>query len=116
MQRLPSSITWLLVMAGKSRESASSLTQVCCVECAGRIQVNHLSAVLLTVLLLPCLLRAASTGTSPNPRIVIVSSAVHHWVRLSKEEVENDKILQKLSDKDYCTFRWAVSLHIQTQG
>jgi len=69
------------------------------------IQVNHLSAMLLTVLLLPCLLRAASSGTSPNPRVVIVSSDVHYWAKLSKEEVESEKILQKLSDKDHCTFR-----------
>jgi len=65
--------------------------------------VNHLSAVFLTVLLLPCLLRVVSSGTSPNPRVVIVSSTVHHWVGFSKEEVESDKVLQKLSDKGHCT-------------
>ncbi|KAF8266228.1 hypothetical protein EI94DRAFT_1586455 [Lactarius quietus] len=67
------------------------------------IQVNHLSAVLLTTLLLPCLLKAASSGSSPNPRIVIVSSDVHYSASLSKEMAETDKALQKLSDKDYCT-------------
>ncbi|KAI0300567.1 hypothetical protein B0F90DRAFT_1629757 [Multifurca ochricompacta] len=67
------------------------------------IQVNHLSATLLTVLLLPCLLKAASSGTSPNPRVVIVSSDVHYWAKLSKEEFESDKVLSKLSDKEYCT-------------
>jgi len=40
------------------------------------IQVNHLSAMLLTILLLPCLFKAVSVGTSPNPRIVIVQLAV----------------------------------------
>ncbi|KAH9965249.1 hypothetical protein BC827DRAFT_1265275 [Russula dissimulans] len=70
-----------------------------------QIQVNHLSAVFLTVLLLPCLLRAASSGTSPNPRVVIVSSDAHHSAGLSKE-VESDKILQKLNDKDH----WVTQL------
>jgi hypothetical protein len=68
--------------------------------------VNHLSAVLLTTLLLPCLLKAASSGSSPNPRLVVVSSDAHYrpGARLSKEMTEGtDKILRKLSDKDYCT-------------
>jgi len=69
------------------------------------IQVNHLSVMLLTVLLLPCLLKAVSSGTSPNPRVVIVSSDVHYWAKLSKEELESNKLLQRLSDKDHCTFR-----------
>jgi hypothetical protein len=64
---------------------------------------------LLTVLLLPCLLKAASSGASPNPRVVIVSSDVHYWAKLSKEEVESDKILQKLSDQNYCTPQWVHS-------
>ncbi|KAI0281756.1 hypothetical protein BGY98DRAFT_1088331 [Russula aff. rugulosa BPL654] len=67
------------------------------------VQVNHLSAVLLTILLLPCLLKAASSGTSSNPRVVIVSSDVHYWTKFSKTEVESEKILRKLSDKDHCT-------------
>jgi len=69
------------------------------------IQVNHLSAVLLTILLFPCLLKAVSSGTSPNPRVVIVSSDVHYWTQFSETEVGSDNILQKLSDKDYCTSR-----------
>jgi len=69
------------------------------------IQVNHLSAVLLTILLLPCLLKAASSGSSPNPRVVIVSSDVHYWVKFSETEVGSDKILEKLSDKTHCTYR-----------
>ena len=73
-----------------------------------RIQVNHLSAMLLTTLLFPCLLKAVSSGTSPNPRVVIVSSEVHYWTQFTKAEVESDKILQKLSDKDYCSSRWGI--------
>ncbi|KAH9965253.1 hypothetical protein BC827DRAFT_1265279 [Russula dissimulans] len=70
-----------------------------------QIQVNHLSAVLLTVLLLPCLLRAASSGISTNPRVVIVSSELHYWANLRKKAVESDNILRKLNDKAHCTFR-----------
>jgi retinol dehydrogenase-12 len=68
-----------------------------------RIQVNHLSAMLLTILLLPCLFKAVSSGTSPNPRVVIVASNVHYWTKFSETEVGSDNILEKLSDKDYCT-------------
>jgi NAD(P)-dependent dehydrogenase (short-subunit alcohol dehydrogenase family) len=67
------------------------------------VQVNHLSAVLLTILLLPCLLKAVSSGTSSNPRVVIVSSDMHYMAKFSETEVESDKILRKLSDKDHCT-------------
>jgi hypothetical protein len=67
---------------------------------------------LSTILLLPCLLKAASSGTSANPRVVIVSSDVHYWTKFSKTEVESDKILQKLSDKDHCTFRLSTLFHV----
>jgi len=70
---------------------------------AGRLHVNHLSAMLLTVLLLPCLLKAASSGSSPNPRVVIVASDAHYSATISKEVAESDKILEKLNNKDYCT-------------
>jgi retinol dehydrogenase 12 len=73
-----------------------------------RIQVNHLSAVLLTILLLPCLLNAVSSGISPNPRVVIVSSEAHYWAKISEAEVESDKILQKLSDRNYCTSQLSI--------
>jgi len=99
-------------MAGKSRESSVPFDRDCGVDRASRIQVNHLSAMLLTVLLLPCLLRAAESGTSPNPRVVIVSSDIHYQAKLSKEEVESEKILQKLSDKDHCTFRWGILIPV----
>ena len=98
----------LLKMVGNSRESLMFFgrVKVAVLKVFVRIQVNHLSAMLLTILLFPCLLKAASSGTSPNPRIVIVNSGVHYWAKFSKAEVESDKILQKISDKDYCTSRW----------
>ena len=70
--------------------------------------MNHLSAMLLTILLLPCLFKAVSSGTSPNPRVVIVASDIHYWAKISKAEVESDKILSKLSDKNYCTSQWGI--------
>ena len=97
-------------MVGKSRESAMFFDQVG-VEVwisFARIQVNHLSAMLLTILLFPCLLKAASSGTSLNPRVVIVASEVHFWAKFTKAEVESDKILQKISDKNYCTSKWGI--------
>jgi len=75
-----------------------------------RVQVNHLSAVLLTILLLPCLFNAVSSGISPNPRVVIVSSEAHYWAKISEAEVESDKILQKLSDRSYCTSQWVTPI------
>ena len=63
---------------------------------------------LLTTLLFPCLLKAIAVGMSPNPRVVIVSSVAHFWTKFSKAEVESDKILHKLSDKNYCTSRWGI--------
>jgi hypothetical protein len=55
--------------------------------------------------LLPCLLKAASSGSSPNPRVVVVSSDAHYSAGLSKEALESNKVLQKLGEKDYCN-RW----------
>jgi hypothetical protein len=107
MPRFYCAIIPLPRMAGKSRESPMFFYQV---EVAVwnafvRIQVNHLSVMLLIILLFPCLLKAVSSGTPPNPRVVIVSSVAHYWTKFTKAEVESDKILQKLSDKNYCTSR-----------
>ncbi len=106
MQRLHSIIIPLPRMAGKRRESAVFIVQIAVLIVLVRVQVNHLSAILLTILLFPCLFKAVSSGTSPNPRVVIVSSDVHYWAKFSKVELESDKILQKLSDKDHCSSRW----------
>jgi retinol dehydrogenase 12 len=67
---------------------------------------------LLTILLLPCLFKAVSSGTSPNPRVVIVASDVHYWTKFSETEVASDNILQKISDKNYCTCRWVIPLRV----
>jgi hypothetical protein len=77
-----------------------------------RIQVNHLSAMLLTVLLLPCLFKAVSSGSSPNPRVVIVASDVHYWTKFSETEVESDNIVQKISDENYGSSRWDIPFRV----
>jgi len=104
-------------MAGnlKRRESVVFLDQIAAVfefNVLVRVQVNHLSAVLLTVLLLPCLFKAASSGTSSNPRVVIVASDVHYWTKFAKTEVESEKIFRKLSDQDHCTSRAFSSIYL----
>src|SRR6267154_374088 len=109
MPRLHSCIIPLPRMAGKRRQSlVFSSPSTFGLNVLVRIQVNHLSAMLLTILLLPCLFKAFSSGTSPNPRVVIVGSDVHYWTKFSETEVESDNILQKLSDEDYCTSRWDI--------
>ena len=102
MPRLHYCIIPLPGMAGKKRESlAFSSPSTFGVDVLVRIQVNHLSAMLLTILLLPCLFKAVSSGTSPNPRVVVVGSDVHYWTKISETEVASDNILKKLSDEDY---------------
>ena len=110
MPRLHVWIIPRLMMAGKKCESlVFSPPSTCSVMVLVRIQVNDLSAMLLTILLFPCLFKAVSSGTSVNPRVVIVSSDVHYWTKFSETEVESNNILQKLSDKNYCTSQWETS-------
>ncbi|THH05494.1 hypothetical protein EW146_g9887, partial [Bondarzewia mesenterica] len=66
------------------------------------LQVNHLSCMLLSVLLLPCMSRTAAASLT-RPRMVIVASEVHFWATLTNEEVACSNILEKLNDRDYCS-------------
>ncbi|KZT62033.1 NAD(P)-binding protein [Calocera cornea HHB12733] len=63
------------------------------------LQVNHLSTALLALRLLPFLL--AADANPPTPRVVVLSSGVHHWVPDVKE-VEAASMLRKLNDREYC--------------
>ncbi|EIW83043.1 short-chain dehydrogenase [Coniophora puteana RWD-64-598 SS2] len=64
------------------------------------VQVNHLSAALLSISMLPHLAKA---GTEENPaRLVIVSSEAHYMESL-KGASKWPNILERLSDKSYCT-------------
>ncbi|KAI0046699.1 NAD(P)-binding protein [Auriscalpium vulgare] len=65
------------------------------------LEVNHLSCVLLTILMWPCLRRACRPDS--RPRTVIVSSDVHYWTTFDPELLGSPDILEKLNDKDYCT-------------
>jgi retinol dehydrogenase 12 len=62
--------------------------------------VNDLSCVLLSILLLPRLLKTPKDR--PRPRLVVVSSDVHYYASLAKE-ISSPKILDKLNEKEYCT-------------
>jgi hypothetical protein len=61
-----------------------------------RLQVNHLGTALLGLLLLP---KLASTPHTPDfsPRLTIVSSEVHYWVK-RLEEAGQKHILNALND------------------
>ncbi|KAI0069192.1 short-chain dehydrogenase [Artomyces pyxidatus] len=65
------------------------------------LQVNDLSCMLLSVLLLPCMLKSA--GPSWRPRAVVVSSEVHYWSTLKPDELASTSLLEKLNNKSYCT-------------
>lgn len=67
-----------------------------------RLQVNHLSTALLSLLLLP---RMEKTGRQFNsrPRVVIVSSEMHFFAKIKQDVITRPKILDRLSEKEYCT-------------
>lgn len=68
-----------------------------------RLQINHLSTALLSILLLPRLVEADSAGSIP--RIVIVSSYLHCLAQFGEDPkvIDSAGILQTLNDKTYCT-------------
>jgi len=53
------------------------------------VQVNHLSTALLSLLLLPRMLHAASQGSTP--RLVIVSSGAHYLAKFDEEDISLEK-------------------------
>ena len=66
------------------------------------VQVNHLSTALLSILLLPNLLKGAELHKSFS-RAVFVSSGVHHWVTFQGPILSTRNILETLSEEEYCT-------------
>ena len=96
-----------LQTAGNPRRSTTSLVthifiSLTWFEPCHSIQVNHLSTALLSLLMLPHLLKTTKSS-SITPRLVIVSSEVHYLTNISKIERDSPDILEKLSDKEYCT-------------
>ncbi|KAJ3525459.1 hypothetical protein NM688_g8399 [Phlebia brevispora] len=65
------------------------------------LQVNHLSTALLSILLLPNLVRTAQKNGTRS-RLVIVSSDTHFWTKFNEELLDSPSILEKLNDKQYC--------------
>ncbi|KAI0032010.1 short-chain dehydrogenase [Vararia minispora EC-137] len=69
------------------------------------MQVNDLSCMLLSILLLPCMMETAKTSamTAPRPRLVVVSSGAHFLVTPSQDVLSSENVLEKYSDLDYCS-------------
>ena len=65
--------------------------------------MNYLSTALLSILMLPHLIK---TGTPEcASRLVIVSSEVHYFAQTLKGADKWHNIIEKLNDQEYCTFR-----------
>ncbi|KAJ7163378.1 hypothetical protein C8R46DRAFT_1103202 [Mycena filopes] len=66
------------------------------------LQVNCLAMPLLSLLLLPHMVRTA-VKHSTLPRLVVVASEVHYWSTIEKGVVEKPSILATLGSAEYCT-------------
>ncbi|KAF8208783.1 hypothetical protein K438DRAFT_1904381 [Mycena galopus ATCC 62051] len=66
------------------------------------LQVNCLAMPLLSLLLLPHMVRTGLEN-STEPRIVVVASDVHYWATIEKSVLESPNILATLGSKEYCT-------------
>ncbi|KAJ7483238.1 hypothetical protein FB451DRAFT_1438886, partial [Mycena latifolia] len=75
------------------------------------LQVNDLSPSLLALLLLPRMLHTARAHVT-LPRIVVVSSNVHHWITLDKPLREDPAMLKTLGGTEYCS----VPAHVNMRG
>lgn len=63
------------------------------------LQVNNLSTSLLSLLLLPTMVRTAR-DYEVIPRLVIVSSEVHYWIKLPENILNEPKLFETLSLQD----------------
>ena len=66
-----------------------------------RLQVNYLSTALLSILMLPHLIKSATPSNAS--RLVIVSSEAHFWADEFKDVTSWPSILGKLNDEGYCS-------------
>ncbi|OBZ73345.1 WW domain-containing oxidoreductase [Grifola frondosa] len=67
------------------------------------IQVNYLSNALLSILLLPNLIKSSTPEVAS--RIVFVSSYAHYQIKNLDDVKDSSNILKTLSDEKYCTER-----------
>lgn len=72
------------------------------------LQVNCLSMPLLSLLLLPHMVRTAREH-STTPRIVVVASEVHYMASIEKRVAESPEILATLGSAEYCTPKYVLS-------
>ncbi|KAJ7673613.1 short-chain dehydrogenase [Mycena rosella] len=66
------------------------------------LQVNCLATPLLAILLIPIMTRTARDHAT-LPRIVIVASTMHYFLKLEKSVYENSAMLKTVGSKKYCT-------------
>jgi NAD(P)-dependent dehydrogenase (short-subunit alcohol dehydrogenase family) len=66
------------------------------------LQVNCLAMPLLSLLLLPHMVRTGSQY-STVPRIVVVASDVHYWASIEQRVLDTPNVLTTLGSKEYCT-------------
>ncbi|KAJ3556540.1 hypothetical protein NM688_g1968 [Phlebia brevispora] len=78
------------------------------------LQVNHLSTALLSILLLPNLVRTAQQNGT-HSRLVIVSSDTHFWTKFDEELLDSPNILRKLNDKEYCVTQGMAHRYADTK-
>ncbi|KAJ6512135.1 hypothetical protein C8R47DRAFT_1093696 [Mycena vitilis] len=78
------------------------------------LQVNCLSMPLLSLLLLPHMVRTAREH-STVPRIVVVASEVHFWASIEKRVAETPNILTTLGSAEYCTPKAMQSRYFLTK-
>lgn len=63
--------------------------------------VNNVATPLVALRLLPSMARTAR-DYSTRPRLVVVSSDVHYFVKLDKRAVASPNILQTLASEEFC--------------
>ncbi|KAJ7590397.1 hypothetical protein C8J56DRAFT_1140345 [Mycena floridula] len=66
------------------------------------IQINNLSTSLLSILLLPHMQKTAQDH-NVTTNLVIVASEIHYFVDIEDKVRDSPRILEKLSQKEYCT-------------
>jgi retinol dehydrogenase-12 len=67
-----------------------------------RLQINALATPLVAFLLLPHMMRTAQQYAT-LPRLVVVTSELHHFASIPKNIAEGGAILTTFSSPEFCT-------------